>query len=347
MGQIGYLIRLFGLPRLLRMKRRHDRWLPTVRGYALTRAIQALLDIGLLDALADGSVIDVNAYAREHGLDAHVLEALCEYLHCLRVLDRSVNGYTLSKIGQTILAEPRGTFDLCRGYTPVLAQLEDMLRGKKQYGVDVSRDLYYVAKGSGELGMQLPFVVMKDMILSHGFKSVLDMGCGDAEFLLYIAEGTDIECYGFDVSEHAIEAARHAIASHELGNRVHVQCADMFDIEKISSLWPDVEVFTADDVFHEYFRDQKERIVDLLRRYAEAMPQTAFLVAEFCRQSDEWLRKHPTAFVEHHLFHKLTNQEILSAEELRSLFRSAGYKIEDERVLDLVGHGYFLIRPER
>jgi len=81
MGQIGYLMRLFGLPKLIRMKRRHDRWLPTVRGYAMTRTIQAALDLGLLDALANGGAVTPEEYAREHDMNAHVLEAICEYLN--------------------------------------------------------------------------------------------------------------------------------------------------------------------------------------------------------------------------------------------------------------------------
>jgi len=67
-------------------------------------------------------------------------------------------------------------------------------------------------------------------------------------------------------------------------------------------------------------------------------------VAEFCKQPHEKLRKRPTAFLEHHLLHNLTNQKILAADELRKLFTDAGYVIDEERVFDMVGHGYFVLR---
>ncbi|NIA20716.1 MAG: hypothetical protein GWP05_01840, partial [Anaerolineaceae bacterium] len=65
----------------------------------------------------------------------------------------------------------------------------------------------------------------------------------------------------------------------------------------------------------------------------------------FCNQPHESLRKRPTAFLEHHLFHDLTNQKIGTADLWRRLFREAGFRIVEERIFNLVGHGYFALKP--
>ena len=118
----------------------------------------------------------------------------------------------------------------------------------------------------------------------------------------------------------------------------------MFHLDAFLDSRRDVDVMTACDVFHEHLLGGPEKIERLLARLREKAPNAALLVAEFCRQPHERLRRRPTAFVEHHLWHNLTDQVILSAEEWRGIFRRAGWTVAEEHVFDLVGHGYFLLR---
>ena len=86
-----------------------------------------------------------------------------------------------------------------------------------------------------------------------------------------------------------------------------------------------------------------EQVVKLLAGLKAAFPNALLVVGEFCKQSHESLRKRPTAFLEHHLFHQLTNQRIESAARWREIFARAGLTIREEKVFDLVGHGYFVL----
>ncbi|HUU11914.1 MAG TPA: hypothetical protein VM431_15425, partial [Phycisphaerae bacterium] len=65
---------------------------------------------------------------------------------------------------------------------------------------------------------------------------------------------------------------------------------------------------------------------------------------EFCKQPHEKLRRNPTAFLEHHLYHDLTNQTIVEAARWRAMFDAAGLQMLEEKVFDIVGHGYFVLR---
>jgi len=343
MGQILDLIKLFGLRRLLKMWRHHSEALPYVRGYCASICFWTLLHEGFFDELAQSGSIDLSEYAERKGLDLHVLESICEYLDGIKFLHIIDGRCHLDKRGLRFLDEPRGLFDLLSGYEPIFCELMALLKREKQYGRDVTRLGDRVALGSGELGCQLPFPVLRDLALKHGVKSVLDMGCGDCEFLLMLAEGGNIECYGFDYDPDAVRAAEKRIAEANRRGIVHVFQADMFDLETAREKWPKVDAFTAVDVFHEYLYGGNERILNFLKSLKALFPDTRLLVAEFCRQPHERLRKHPTAFLEHHLVHNLTMQVILSAEEWEDLFNRAGYRIADKRIFNLVGHGYFVL----
>ncbi|MEW6355666.1 MAG: class I SAM-dependent methyltransferase [Planctomycetota bacterium] len=343
--QILGLIKLFGFRRLWQMYRRHEEALPYVRGYCTSAVLWALLKTGVLDEMKKNGPVDLEAFADTHHLNPYVLETICEYLDGIRVLKTANGAYELDARGRRFMEEPRGLFDLLAGYEEVLFHLLPMLRNEKIFGKDVFRRGDMVAKGSGELGRQLPFPVLQDMIRGRGYRSVMDLGCGDAEFLIILCEkDPNIQCHGFDYDEKAVHVAKEEIQKANMNSRVSVFVGDMFDLQKGRNEWPAVDAFTAVDVFHEYLFEGPEKIAALLKQMKETFPETHLLVAEFCKQPHEKLRKRPTAFLEHHLLHNLTNQKILSASEWEGLFEGAGYVIDEKRIFDMVGHGYYALR---
>ena len=344
LSQLRYLSGLFGLRNLIRRFKRHQRALRHYRGYAVTRALWAFIETGYLDELArrpNGMTVD--EAVEQFAFDRHVFESMVDYLDVLSILRREGERVRLDAEGRELLAEPRGSFDLAYGYEPVLRELGGMLRGEVVFGRDVKRRGEYIARGSGELGAQLPFPVMKRMVLDTGAKEVLDLGCGDLEFLFGIAEGTDIVCHGIDIDADAAVHAEARLKDSAYRGRVTAAVGDMFETAKLAERYGKVGAITAVDVFHEHLFDGPERIKTLLAGLQRDF-DARLVVGEFCRQPHERLRKRPTGFAEHHLFHNLTNQVILSAEEWRAIFREAGYTIEQEQVFDMVGHGYFVLR---
>lgn len=346
MGQITDLIRLFGLMHLVRMKRRHDRALPIVRGYCTTVCLWALFNTDVMDEVTRRESASPAELAGKFKLDERILTYVLDYLDCVHVLKRDGDGrYSLDRLGKALVREPRGVFDLACGYETVLSELTGLLKGEKQFGRDVTRRGRFIAKGSGELGLQLPFPVLGDMVKRGGFRVVLDLGCGDLEFLFTLCRAdSDLRCYGIDISEDAVAHARERLCDSPFRDRITIEHGDMFEPDAFLERWPDVDVLTACDTFHEHLFGGNEKIEGLLAHFREKFPDVALVVAEFCRQPHDRLRKRPTAFVEHHLWHNLTNQVILSAEEWRGIFHGAGYRIEDEQVFDIVGHGYFTLK---
>lgn len=355
--QMLQVIRLLGLKRAATMKKRHERALPLVRGYAATTCFWSLLNVGFWDELAAAGQLNVADYCERNGFDRHVLESVCSYLDGIRLVDFDEKAGVVRPTGRSeeLLAEPRGLFELLYAYEPVFVELEAMLRGQKKYGPDVRRRTRWVGLGSGRLCRQLPYPVMIDMVVRHGRKHVLDLGCGDGAFLMELAgRSPAVRGLGIDVDPPVVQLANEQIEARGLSSRLRATVADMFELAAAcSAAGPgplstrqreEVDCLTACDTFHEYLWTGDERVVELLKGLKAAFPAAIMVVGEFCKQSHASLRKRPTAFLEHHLFHQLTNQRIESADRWREIFHRAGLNVREEKVFDLVGHGYFVLQ---
>jgi len=339
------VIRLLGLPKAARTKRRLDEALPHVRGYAVCSCLWALLETGVLDRLLGAEALSVEAVIAEAHLERHVLESILSYLDGLSLVRWEGDQVRALPRLRRLMAEPRGFFELTYAYEPVFARLQDLLRGKATYPADVQRLGKYVGRGSGQLCRTLPYPVMADMLRRRGARVVLDLGCGDLAFLLYLAEAMpEVRAIGIDVDSPTVEYAREVLSGLALADRIEVREADMFDMAALAAERPDVDAVTAVDTYHEYLSGGDEAVVALLGQLRAWFPKALLYVGEFCKQPHEKLRRNPTAFLEHHLYHDLTNQTIVEAARWRAMFDAAGLEVVEEKVFDIVGHGYFVLR---
>jgi len=343
--QLLQIIRLLGLPRAARTKWRLQEALPYVRGYTVCSSIWALLEAGVLDRLLEAETVSVDALAEEAGLQRDVLDSVLNYLDGLTFV--RVEGHQVRALPKLrrLMAEPRGFFELTYAYEPIFHRLRDLLQGKASYPDDVDRLGKYVGRGSGQLCLSLPYPVLADMLRRHGARVVLDLGCGDLAFLLYVCEAIDdIRGVGIDIDGPTIAYAREVLAGTGFGHRIEVHEADMFDLAAIARSHSDIDAITAVDTYHEYLSQGEEVVVGLLKKLRSEFPGALLYVGEFCKQPHDRLRRHPTAFLEHHLFHDLTNQTIANADRWRAMFAAADLEILEEKVFDIVGHGYFVLR---
>jgi len=346
MSQAIQIIRLLGLGKAIRTQKRFGQALPHVRGYAVCSCLWALLETGALDRLLEGSPVTVDDLAAHYHLDRHVLESVLNYLDGLSLV--RVESGEVRALGPLVqlMAEPRGFFELTYAYAPILARLPAMLHGEAKYPADVQRLGKYVGRGSGQLCRTLPYPVLADMLRRHGARLVLDLGCGDLAFLFYVCEThPDISGIGIDVDGPTVAYAKEMLAASPYAGRIEVRQADMFHLEEVARDRPDVDAITAVDTYHEYLSENDEEVVvRLLGKLRREFPRAILYVGEFCKQPHERLRRRPVAFLEHHLLHDLTNQTIAEAPRWRRIFRQASLAILEEKVFDVVGHGYFVLR---
>ena len=337
------IIRLLGLLPALRIKKRFDRALPHVRGYAVCSCLWALLETGVLDRLLGPEAVPVEELAS--GLERRVLDSVLEYLDGVGLVRVEAGRARATPRLRRLLAEPRGFFELTYAYAPVLSRLPDLLRGTARYPADVQRLGKYVGRGSGQLCRTLPYPVLADMLRRRGARRVLDLGCGDLAFLFYLCETMpEVRALGIDVDGPTAAYAKEVLAASPHAGRIEVRQADMFRLSEVARERPDMDAVVAVDTYHEYLGEGEEKVVGLLRTLRAEFPKALLYVGEFCKQPHEKLRRRPTAFLEHHLFHDLTDQTIADAPTWRRIFSQAGLAILEEKVFDMVGHGYFILR---
>jgi SAM-dependent methyltransferase len=341
--QIRFMQKIGGIRRLLRMRKKHALGLKYIRGYVVTTCFWTLSNSGFFSQLQKKGTVNLKEFARERGLDIETLRSICEYLDGIKILNCENDLCLLDRNGELLLQEPRGLFDLLYGYEPVFKELDALLCRKKDYGPDILRRGEAVAKGSGELGGQFPFLAVCELVYEHGFKRVLDLGCGDLKFLFLLCERPEITGIGIDKDEDTISAARNRLKDCANG-RISVQRGDMFAVEELAGAFPDVDAITAIDVFHEYLYEGTQPVVELLRKYKKHFPSTYLVVAEFFKLPRVWLRRIPTTTLEHHLFHSLTDQIILPIAEWVSVFEQSGYQIMEKKLVHAIGHGYFVLK---
>jgi len=345
MSQALEIIRLLGLPKAIRVKKRFDQALPHVRGYAVCSCLWALLETGALDRILGAESVPVDRLVEEQRLDPHVLESVLSYLDGLSLVRVEGGAVRAMPKLRRLMDEPRGFFELTYAYEPIFAHLRELMRGEASYPADVQRVGKYVGRGSGQLCRTLPYPVLADMLRRHGARLVLDLGCGDLAFLFYLCETrTGARALGIDVDAPTVAYAKEVLAASPFPDRIEVREADMFHMKDLARERPDVDAITAVDTYHEYLSQGEDVVVGLLRKMRGEFPNALLYVGEFCKQPHEKLRRRPTAFLEHHLYHDLTNQTIETADRWRAMFAKAGLEIVEEKVFDIVGHGYFVLR---
>jgi len=132
--------------------------------------------------------------------------------------------------------------------SPLMRQLR-----AQAYGKDIGQHSWVTAE---ELLADIP-----ELNLSPESR-LLDLGCGPAGPLTFIAEQTKCTAVGLDVSANAIDAARAGAASFGLSERVTVQQADLNEVLPFSAAYFHA-VISIDVILH--LRDRSAAFREVFR----------------------------------------------------------------------------------
>jgi SAM-dependent methyltransferase len=298
-------------------------------GFALTSVLSSLQRTGLLDRLQAGP-IPADPGEGEDGLPLATLRYLAQ-----RGLARQRDGhFALTPRGEAICREVGYLVWLQGGYGNVLADLGAFSTGTRRYGTDVVREGRWVADGSALIGRNDVAPYATEVLQHVAFHHVVDLGCGNARFLIAAAERFGVTGFGIDLAPEACEDATKAIEQAGLSGRVSVRCGDAGDLDRIPEL-ADADLVVAFFLLHEIFEHGRDALVAYLTTLARTMPQGAhMLVAEVQPASgapDERWRPEFT------LLHAIMRQQLLTTQGWHEAFEAAGWQRREVRELGLPG----------
>jgi SAM-dependent methyltransferase len=343
------LFKEIGLRKLLGFRSFHKSVLPLVRGFYVSRCLEALDICGCLDILrSEGklNLADFLANPKAKNYDSSVLRSVCNYLYVVGLFSKKGDFYALTRVGRNTCLPRHGLFHFVQAYGPIFYELPDLLMGKKHYGSDIQRLDSFVAKATAEVSEWVPLPAIRSIIRKHQFENVLDLGCGRGELLLSIAsEVKSPTLRGVDIAAPSVADGLDAIKKAGYSDRITLRVADITKPETLTAWLQDADVVTLMFVLHEFAKKGDDFVIDFLKGLkANSNSKTHFLIAETPLHDPDQIRKRPTAIAEHHLFHQLSNQGIIGTEQLRSIIKIAGFSIVEDLHLRVFSQHYVLAK---
>lgn len=293
-------------------------------GYAASSVLASFEMAGLLALLEDGS-FTLDAVAGR-GQDAPPLAAAClRYLGERGLVTEDSGRYRLTEYGHEVCADKGYLVWLVGGYGEPLRRLDAFLSGAKRYGTDYPRDGRWVADGAAMLGRKDVVPHAMRLLESITFDHVLDLGCGNARFLLAVCSRFGASGIGVDLSPEACAEADKAIQEAGQKDRVTVVEGDAGDIAKIPQLEKTHLVVTF-FLLHEILAQGRDRMVQYLRELAGRLPERSYLLAAEV-QPPQSAAKGQRFRPEFTLVHRLMRQGLLSSEEWRDVLAQGGFTV--------------------
>lgn len=332
------VIRIVGLRKMVEMTRAYRLgWIQILTGFYTTRTLQALFNVGFFDELENRGRVDLEAFARQKGLDAEILKSLCDSLYALRILDKSGPWYFLDAKGRILSRVARGWFIGTYGYESVFHNLEALLRKEKEYGKEVRRLSEPIARGSAEMEALLYFPLAIDIIRRNKYKRVLDLGCGEGTFLRALCTSLpEVEGAGMDLSPESVEAARERAARAGLEGRLRFYVGDVAEGNGAPAAEAKIDAATIFFVMHEILYRGEAAAVDFLQGFRRKFPGVPLIVFEVLRPSVEDMRRRPGMAIHYALQHDLSHQKLVSGDEWKRLFQKAGFARIEARELSFL-----------
>ena len=341
--------RILGFKKIILMNRTHNLSLKYIRAYFITECFKSLFEIGFFDTLKTKKQINIKEFSSAHGIDYSYLRVICDYLYAVKIMNKSKDGLcSLSNNADFIINYAQGPFYFVNAYSPVVENMSALLNKTKAYGKDIFRNEFFVSKASAETEQWVPYPVVTDLVKRFKVKSILDLGCGSGEFLIKLGlDNPLIICHGIDISSVSIKAGNSKLKSfpESVRKRINLSVLNIFQIKDFDKTRADsLDVVISMFVLHEFLAGGDEKIMALLDDLRKTFKNSYFIICELCRNSPDELRKKQNLISEHHLFHALSNQRLLSRNEWWAIFTNAGFKIVEEINFNPASQSCFLLK---
>lgn len=313
----------------------------------LAHVLLSLSDAGFYEFVAEKSTFSTEQAVDALRLDQFTARALMEYLvgcGALKALDEAGNSLALTEKGQRYFnVYTRGVMNVyLGGYSAILHRLSDVLTRKLDLNSPLlHRSTKHAAAGTAysTCVFTIPdvFAAMSD----NRAKVCLDLGCGTGDFLIqYVLRNPESYGVGVDLSGDALEQARRSAQAFGVSDRLefHEAAVGPHALAVPPSVLERVDMVTSMYMLHEFGRNGRNAIVDVIRSLKEQLPGRKLLALEveacdpigFAQQTPP-----PAHFgrLDYRLIHQLSGQGLpRGQEDWHAIFRDAGCEMLEKGI---------------
>jgi SAM-dependent methyltransferase len=311
-----------------------------LRGQVSCPLLANLAELGWLDKMSEGT-FSVEDFP---GSAPRVAEAVFKYLAAIGLLisDCQIPGrFAPSELGRSVF--PRfGSFCILNSYQEFFQNLGSLLvpNGCTD-GPTVNRFRNVI--GSGQLHAQKFFSRALEALKARSFPFVVDLGCGNGQFLQQVVEAQLTQKLGgVDASAIAVTATRSTIRAtgHE---GVHL-CTVEADASQIGKWCDDLPWYQEPGLFslwfvvHEFSRRDPQHVIRFLHEINRRYPAAELIVGELVRISPHALASNRMESImpEFLFFHEISAQGVLSWPEWQEIRRAIPFRVVWEKQMDHV-----------
>ena len=312
------------------------------QGFAVSSVLAGLEMSGDLSALAaDG--LDIESAPGRDGRERDLLAASLRYLAQRGLTRVDAGRYTLTSYGEAVYRDRGFLLWLVGGYGDPLRRLDAMLSLGKRFGVDVERDGRWVADGTTLMARRHVLPDAMDLLGRIPVANVLDLGCGNARFLISVCRIFGSRGVGVDISPAAYAEAEKAVAEEGLEQQVRLVLSDVRNLDEIPGLG-EIQLVVAFYLLHEFLAVSREALVEYLSDLGRRIPPGAGLVIGEVEPP-------PPGAVgslftpEFSYVHALMGQRLLSADDWGEVLAEGGFTLRE--VVRLSFPGAILLYGQR
>jgi SAM-dependent methyltransferase len=299
-------------------------------------AIAAAWELGALDQLNDGGVLDTHQFAVEHRLDPAATAGLFRALASVGIVQR-VDTKVVPAANFAEVMRTRAFFHwLTMGSAELFRRIPDVLRTENRTGEFYRRDSAAIAFACREISTFCydPWFWRAVDALDFRPRLVADLGCGSGERLLQVLrQYPTTTAIGIDLAQPALDVAV-ADATHEgLTDRVRFVRDDVLALTPRPD-FAEVDLLTCFMMGHDFW--PREQCVAVLRHLRAVFPGARrFLLGDATRTTGFADKELPTFTLGFELAHDLMGTFIPTVEDWESVFEESGWRLCGKDTIDI------------
>jgi SAM-dependent methyltransferase len=256
-----------------------------------------------------------------------LLAASLRYLEQRGLVEEEDGTYGLTELGRSICADKGYLVWLVGGYGEPLRHLDSFLAGRERYGIDVHRDGRWVAGGAALIGRDVVPTAL-EALETISFRRVLDLGCGNARFLVTVCRRFGCVGVGVDISPEACAEAVKGVEEAGMSDRVQVVCGDASDVASIPEV-EETDLVIAFFLLHEISSVSRRSIVRFLADLRRRLPAGAHLLAAEVPPARGDGDESELFTPEFDLVHAMMRQSLLSRDSWRDVLSEGGFTVRE------------------